>query len=119
MEVRSHTSHPPTSHPPTSAAHAPQLGEQQQWTKHQSYETSLRIPFILRPPAHLRHRVGTVVRAPTEALLGLLPTLLELTGVDPAKIGVRLPALEVCAAWGMGYRVWGHRKQLDTCLCAA
>ena len=60
--------------------HGFQLGEHQQWTKHSLLEAALRIPFVIAAPA-LAHRAGAVVREPAEALLGLLPTLLELSGV--------------------------------------
>ena len=61
--------------------HGWQLGEHQMWTKHQVLEAALRVPFVLSAPS-LAHRAGAVVHEPTEALLGLLPTLMELSGVS-------------------------------------
>ena len=61
--------------------HGYRLGDQEQWGKIQAYEATLKVPFIVRAPSVDGIVPGRVVRAPSEALLGIFPTLLELTGV--------------------------------------
>jgi choline-sulfatase len=68
------------------ADHGEMLGERGLWFKMSFYEGSARVPLMISAPG--RMPAGTV-RAPV-SLLDVMPTLLELAGIDPAANGVAL-----------------------------
>ncbi len=58
-----------------------QLGEHGVWKKRDFYDSNVRVPFIMSAPGRLA--AGKVVQQPVE-MVDFLPTLLELSGFDPA-----------------------------------
>ncbi len=73
--------------------HGWNLAEHTLWCKHSCYETSMRVPLLLRAPGH---KGGLRTRALTE-LIDVYPTLCELAGVPvPAHVQGRslAPLLE-------------------------
>lgn len=63
--------------------HGWNLSEHTLWCKHSCYETSMRVPLMIRVPGHAG---GTKTAALTE-LIDVYPTLCELTGVPiPAHV---------------------------------
>eukprot|EP00966_Prymnesium_polylepis_P118945 2749196-Prymnesium_polylepis.1 len=65
--------------------HGYRLGEQLSWGKGRAVESALRIPLFIKAPS-LSHRHGTVVSAPTEGLISLMPTLAELAGLHHSAL---------------------------------
>lgn len=61
--------------------HGYRLGEQLQWGKGSAFEAPLRIPLMISAPS-IAHRSGAAITAPIEAVIGLLPTLTQLAGLD-------------------------------------
>ncbi len=60
--------------------HGEQLGERDLWQKSLMYETSTRVPLIVRCPAHFPQGAR---RTHNVSLLDLGPTFLDLAGADP------------------------------------
>ncbi len=71
--------------------HGYQLGERGMWDKHTNYETSTRIPLIVRAPSFPPGRSGALVES-----VDLYPTLAELAGLpldDTLEGGSFVPLL--------------------------
>lgn len=64
--------------------HGWHLGDHGIWCKHTNYEQATRSPLIIYAPGSDQHP-GTV-KSPVE-LVDIYPTLLDLTGLDPAQPG--------------------------------
>ena len=61
--------------------HGWQLGEHNLWAKHCNYQTSLKVPLLIKYPKQIKHkRINTVVE-----LLDIYPTLCELSNIEKPK----------------------------------
>ena len=69
--------------------HGWNLGEHTLWCKHSCYETSMRIPLIVRVPGIK----GGQRRSELVESIDVYPTLCELAGLPlPTKLALKLPA---------------------------
>ncbi|MBY0274885.1 sulfatase [Candidatus Binatia bacterium] len=90
------------------------LGDHAMWTKHASFDVTLRTPLVIRAPGAAR---GAATDEIVESL-DLLPTLLELTGVAPPPdlAGTSLtPLLDDPHTPGKGFAIsqWTSAISLD------
>ena len=61
--------------------HGWQLGEHNLWAKHCNYQTSLKVPLLIKYPKQIKHKkINTVVE-----LLDIYPTLCELSNIEKPK----------------------------------
>ena len=73
-----------------TADHGENLGEHRDWFEHgrDAYETTCRVPLVLRLPALLADRPGPGVRDGSVSLVDLAPTLLDLLELPALGRGV-------------------------------
>ena len=62
--------------------HGWQLGEHAEWCKHNNFEITNRVPFLIRIPGVTDHGMKT---SKLVELVDLFPTLVEAAGFDPLK----------------------------------
>ena len=62
--------------------HGEMLGDHHLWRKSVPYESSARIPLLIRPPKHLGVAPGTIVDQAV-CLEDIMPTVLSMAGIDP------------------------------------
>ena len=95
--------------------HGEMLGDHQWIRKRNAFEASARVPFLIRFPSSLGIKQEKVLDHPVE-LMDIMPTCLELAGVDiPDSVNGRslLPIIENPVADWRGY-VHGECAQIPT-----